>query len=214
MNISVLIATFGDPAWLETRKRAIRSVERQGFHQWVISHDGSNVSEARNLAAEDASGDWMCFLDADDELVPGFVGAMERALERQEPDGNHDLLLTPAIRTSPVRKPFFYPERDLSEANWLVIGTLVSRDLFWRVGGFNEETPQGMEDWELWSRCHRAGARVVKVADAVYRVNQGRGSARSHANLFRTDRKAYMAEYHRVRRSVWPELYEDGVGVA
>lgn len=216
MSISVIIATFGDPAWRDLGlARAAPSAEKQDA-QVVFGWDREwTISTARNTVAGRATGAWLCFLDADDELAPGFVGAMRRALEREAgADGSANLLLAPAVQTSPTRKPFFYPERNLRDANWLPIGTLVPRELFWRVGGFNESTPQGFEDWELWSRCAKAGARVVKVPDAVYRVHQERGSARSHAKLFRRDRHAYMAEYHRVRRGVYPELYEDGVACA
>lgn len=213
MNVSVLIATFGDTAWREMGlARAAASVEKQDDKQDLSLHFGWDrdwtICTSRNALASRASGDWLCFLDADDELAPGFVGAMRRALEQEQgTDGNqYRLLFAPAVRTSRNGRPFFYPERDLKDANWLPIGTLISRDLFWQVGGFDERDPHGLEDWSLWTRAAAAGAVPIRVPSAVYVAHQRRSS---HAAFFRRDRAAYMREYHRIRREAWPNLYEE-----
>ena len=81
--------------------------------------DGTRASSL-NQGARQAHGDWLIFLDADDELAPGYVGAMRRALE-QHPDGDL-MLFTPAVQH--IRKgrpgtPFFFtrhqpPRRQLA----------------------------------------------------------------------------------------------------
>jgi len=48
-----------------------------------------------------------------------------------------------------------------------VIGTLVSTAMFTECQGFDPETPI-YEDWQLWLRCERNGARLVEVPEAVY----------------------------------------------
>ena len=65
-------------------------------------------------------GTGCCFLDADDELAPGFLDAMRRAVGQA---GDGPALLTPAIN-HPGR---FYSEGPIEETNWLVVGTLVQR---------------------------------------------------------------------------------------
>lgn len=69
-----------------------------------------------------------------------------------------------------------WPEMDLRLGNWLVIGTLVQRQVFVEVGGFREWPLY--EDWCLWQRCWKAGAEPVKVPDAVY-VARVRGASRN-----------------------------------
>jgi glycosyltransferase involved in cell wall biosynthesis len=169
--ISVIVATYGDPVWQDMAEaRAVPTVDTQGADETVLVHepDGTRATSLNNGASV-ATGDWLLFLDADDELAPGYVGAMRRALERE-----HDAhaLFTPAVQKilkgRPGKPGFFDRGISLRDDNWLVIGTLVHRDLFRRVGGF-PDYPHGFEDFALWSKCYRVGARVVKVPDAVYR---------------------------------------------
>jgi glycosyltransferase involved in cell wall biosynthesis len=170
MNVSIIIATYGEKSWSELAwKRAVPSAEQQPCFQVKVGHQPEQtIARVRNALAADCSTDWLCFLDADDELAPGYLEAMRRAYERA---GDGPVLLTPAVQK--VRKgrkhphTDFYPEVDLRIANWLVIGTMLKRSLFERVGGF-EDYPHGFEDFSLWSKCARVGARVVKVRDAIY----------------------------------------------
>lgn len=172
MNVSVIIATYGDRWWEELAlERAFPSAHDQGAHEIIVGHDDRlAIGPVRNVLAKKATGDWLLFLDADDELAPGYIRAMETAYHREREHDRGPFLLTPAV--AKVRKqrrsaPTFYPEVDLSVANWLVIGTLIERDLFERVGGFGDY-PHGFEDWSVWSKAAKAGAKVVKVPKAVY----------------------------------------------
>lgn len=172
MNVSVLVATYGEPEWQTmAANRAVPSAVAADPYEVLAGHqpDGT-IATSRNALAEQATGDWLLYLDADDELAPGYLGAMGRAFE-QEATGGGRLLLTPAVQQ--VRKgrqssPFFFDRGiSLRQDNWLVLGTLIRKDLFLEVGGFNDY-PHGFEDFSLWSKCFRAGASVIKVPDAVY----------------------------------------------
>ena len=198
MTISVVIATYGAPAWADMAEtRALVSAFQQEADQIVTRHEltGTRATSLNNAAME-AECDWLLFLDADDEFAPGYVGAMRRALEQQT-DGNQTLF-TPAVQQIRKGRPgdpiFFDRGISLRDDNWLVIGTMIHRDLFRRVGGF-DEYPHGFEDWALWSKCYRVGATVVKVPDAVYRYFHNPQSA--HKRGWR-DRKWQVATHQRV----------------
>ena len=162
------------------------------------------IASCRNALAERATGEWLCFLDADDELGPGYLEAMRR--KRHEQLGEGYFLLTPAVvnvRKRNVTGPFFHPEIDLAQANWLVIGTLIQRELFQQVGGF-QDYPHGLEDWALWSSAYKAGAQVVRVPDAHYRWHPNRTS--KHQMLMRSRHHPYW--HQKVGSTIWPERFE------
>jgi len=204
MTISVIIATYGDDAWRTMAlDRAFPSLAGQEIAlPFVLHHDpwGTRATSLKD-GAQRAEGDWLLFLDADDKLAPGYVGAMRRAIEQHA--AGQQVLLTPAtqwIRGGRPAPPGFQKEVPLERGNWLVIGTLIRRDLFMQIGGFHEH-PHGLEDWNLWARAVRAGARIVKVPDAVYIAHVNPQS--KHHVEFRRNRRGYWAAYEEARVDAW-----------
>lgn len=180
-DVTIVIATYGHQSWIErARTVAMPSTIGQGAKA-VIQWHGSGLAQARNAAAELADSEWLCFLDADDELEPGYLDALMAA------DGD---LRAPAARFvvfDPVdRQPFSNPavtfeQRDMNRINPCVIGTLIRRDMFVDVGGFWKE--RAWEDWSLFRRCWLLGATITHTEAAVYRVNpspDGRNSTVHH----------------------------------
>lgn len=171
MKVSILISTYGEPSWEAlARSRALPSAVREEPHEVLVLHEPeATIAEVRNANAAQASGDWLCFLDADDELGAGYLRAMQRAYEQRRGDDGTPPLLQPAVsyvaKGRPQRPRFL--QGNLRKDNYLVVGTLVQRDLFMQVGGFSDYS-HGFEDWSLWSKCWRIGAQVIQVRDAIY----------------------------------------------
>ena len=201
-TITVVIATYGDHEWNKLAcERALPSTDEHEPAVVIYQREGTRASSLNEGAAQ-ATGEWLIFLDADDEFAPGYMGAMRRALEQHGTDGNHEVLLTPAvqqIRKGRPRPPFFFPECSLETGNWLVIGTMIRREFFLDIGGFHEH-PHGLEDWNLWARAVRAGARIVKVPGAVYRAHMN-PTSKHHA--LQRNRPAYMQAYEAARADAW-----------
>ena len=199
-TVSVVIATYGNSEWVTmAEERAHPSVH--GADQIVVRHepDGTRATSLNNAVAQ-ATGDYVVMLDADDQLQDGYVDAMRSAIDKHARWG--DVLFTPAvqqIRKGRPGRPFFFPECSLETGNWLVIGTVISRELFHTVGGFHEH-PHGLEDWNLWARAVRAGASIVKVPGAVYRAHM---NPRSKHHVLQRNRPEYMVAYEAARLDAW-----------
>ena len=193
-QVAVIVATFGDVEWERRAGRAVDSADAQHPAELIAYHDRTGtLASARNAAAQLARSEWLCFLDADDELEPGYLDTLEH--------GSGDLR-APAVRYvcgSYVGKPEVLDRRDIHRYNPCVIGTLIRRDLFAEAGGFWHE--RAWEDWSLFRRAHLLGAQVVHHPAAIYRAHVdplGRNSTvrnphalrreilRSHAAWLRT----------------------------
>lgn len=205
--ISIVITTYGDPAWRELAwSRAYPSaIEQEASElslQVVVHHSElATIGPARNEAAQEATGEWLIFLDADDELEPGYVQAMLYAAASH----GGQVLFQPAVRYlrkgGGMTRPLVIPARNLRQDNFLVIGTMLRRQQFHEVGGFNDYH-HGFEDWSLWAKCWLAGASVVPVPQAVYRAHHNPQS--KHRQLWR-DRRAQVEMHTRVARELFGE---------
>ena len=75
MDVTTIVATFGNQrVWVPLAEKAAASVD----HGEVIRYHGKTLADARNTAARRATTEWLCFLDADDSLAPGYMEAMEK----------------------------------------------------------------------------------------------------------------------------------------
>jgi glycosyltransferase involved in cell wall biosynthesis len=94
--ISIVVATFGSEEWRDQGNRTAEAAWELGAGSVVNVHlPEGTLAQARNQGAEDASTEWLCFLDADDELDPGFIPAMRARIEGlrfrdREPRGGDD----------------------------------------------------------------------------------------------------------------------------
>lgn len=159
--ISVIISTFGDiDIWGPLADRARKSV---GDDTEVIMSHAYSLCEARNQGARLAQGDRLVFLDADDELEPGFCDKIV------EPE---DVLQPMTIYRGGEwdgEVPFWIPpHEDLIYCNYIIVGAPVSKLQFLEVGGFDDY--KIAEDWALWLKLKKYGASFGRTK-ATYIVN-------------------------------------------
>lgn len=165
-TVTLIVGTFGADYWRllgQLTAKTIQAAQHHPFDAVRASHEKS-LKDARNFAAVVAETTWLCFVDADDTLGPGYV----RAMQQEAAPGR---LLAPQVAIDDHRtrgEPESLARRDITHLNPCVIGTLVERDRFLAAGGFLDEPIY--EDWSLWLRCVRLGARVHHVDGAVYRA--------------------------------------------
>lgn len=167
-SISIVVATYGDPEWKLRSDEAAESARDQTCAPLeVIQVHGDSLHEARNQGAEEARGKWLVFLDADDSLDRRFVEFMEKRTRSMH---SYRTLTRPAIRlTGAQRKgPHVLPRCNLYHANFMIIGTMVSKKLFMSSGGFRDLPV--FEDWDLWIRCARLGASFDASPRSIYNV--------------------------------------------
>lgn len=171
MEVTVVVATFGQPEWVElANRRAVPSARALGCE--VVHVHAASLSEARNEGLARVETEWVCHLDADDELEPGFFTAMATGTaDVRAPAVRYIKRNVPAVPRMP-RVAGHSHDCDaecLPDGNWLVIGSVARTQLLRDVGGHLEF--DWSEDWSLWLRCHLAGATFEPIPSAIYRAH-------------------------------------------
>jgi glycosyltransferase involved in cell wall biosynthesis len=149
----------------------------------LVYFRGNERSSQRNHGAEVASGDYLFYLDADMILSPSVIEECVRKCEVARVDA------------------LYVPERIVGDGFWIRVrdfersfytGTVIDavrfvrRDLFFRVGGFDEALV-GPEDWDFDRRVRGMG-RTGVVSVPLYH-NEGRFDMERYLK-----KKSYYAE--------------------
>lgn len=116
----------------------------------------------RNHAARAATSEWIAFIDDDCIPQPGWLDALAVAAEGA--DVIEGRTLAPGATDSPFEE---HVENESGGALWSC-NLAVRRDVFERLGGFDEDFPEaGGEDMEFAWRIRRAGLRTRFAPDAL-----------------------------------------------
>jgi len=190
----------------------------------VVHQRNRGLPGARNAGLRQARGEFVCFLDADDVMVPDKIEKQMQFL-RDNPGidlvysdyfvGDSDLEL---IGLKAARLPEGKVLDAFSHKNWLAVMTpLVRRSLVESVGEF-DETLRASEDWDYWIRCAMTGTfGYLPGPLAIYRMyptqmhNDGRRMFTAEKQVvnkhFRSNagqyRPALAAFYERQAKYAW-----------
>jgi glycosyltransferase involved in cell wall biosynthesis len=192
----------------------------------IVEAEGQlGAGYARNVGAREALADKLLFVDADDEVAPGYVSKMAAALDRHDfvtSSFDQDTLNPDWIRRAhgPAWRPPGEPLVDqfgvLPNAG-ASIG--ITRAVFDGVGGFPEDLPR-MQDIAMSWEVQLAGTTLHYVPEAVYRIRyrqslldlfrQGLAGSSSAPLLYKRYRSAGMQRrpINRLLRS-WARLAVD-----
>jgi glycosyltransferase involved in cell wall biosynthesis len=199
----LLVRDGGDHA--ETREACALAEQRYGVR--LIScatHRGT--SGARNTGFESATSDFVIPLDADDELPVNAVAAVGAAL-REAPDAEFvagpywlrsrsgSLILMPTSSVSLAR--LLAPVPRSFRTNWTLLGTTpISRDLWRRIGGYDEEFGiADLHDVEFWIRALSAARAQTFTREPHYTWRRRGGTNSAKVSVFSWARLA-SRHYH------------------
>jgi glycosyltransferase involved in cell wall biosynthesis len=135
----------------------------------VIDTPNRGLPAARNTGAAGAASDFLVFLDADDWIDPEFITRLHAALAPAPPETSH--AYCQERLTDRAEGIWRVPEWDpvlMMITNLHPVTTLIRRDRFEAVGGFDESLTGGYEDWDLWLRFIERGWRGVRVREPLF----------------------------------------------
>jgi glycosyltransferase involved in cell wall biosynthesis len=136
-----------------------------------IAHHGSPA--ALNAGLAKARGEWVAFLDADDEYLPDHLGLMLATLDGQDLALGRFILINCSEEPNPVVPDFYHPGREIpveriESCTGLLFGR---RELFLELGGFRA-VPSS--DTDLFNRMRQAGRAWNRASRPSYLYFFGR----------------------------------------
>ena len=195
-RVSVLIPVYNCEAYIGA---AIESVTRQSFTDWelIVVDDGSTdgsareagafpgarvyrrphngISAARNYALEQAQGELIAFLDADDLWEQD---KLERQVSYMDRHPGCEIVFCRYRNFTEIPKEQLTPQQKLLmniEIDAYLTGALIRKDLFSRYGLFDTSYPHS-EDTEMTARLRVAGVDMTHRLDRylyLRRVHDG-----------------------------------------
>jgi glycosyltransferase involved in cell wall biosynthesis len=197
-NTSAVLAKFGD------------RIER-------ISQTNRGLSAARNAGIQAATGEYIAFLDADDQWCPGKLARQVAALDCNskaamlhsqtvswDPNTGHESPFVKALSREYQGDCF----ARLFQANAICVSSVMARtNCLRRLGGFDEQiTRPTTQDYDLWLRiAFESPLLFVEEKGTLYRRHAGNASLQSRMMLedqILVLKKALSYGYDRLRREI------------
>ena len=185
-----------------------------------IHQENAGLSAARNSGIREASNDFILFLDADDELLPGMLRQMMEAFQGLESGYGMmgcDRILIDADGKKIATPTPSEPEGEVSAEDILMrtrfspTGALCRKEVFDKVGNF-DTTLRSTEDRDMWIRIAEQ-YRVYYLDRELIHIrkhgsNMSSNAARQSANMVVVLNAAYRrGTVPRSRFWFWREIF-------
>ena len=136
----------------------------------VYRDENGGIAAATNSAIELAKGQYIGFMDNDDELAPSALYEVVSAIN-SDPSidfvyTDEDKITEKGIRFDPFFKPDFSPHLLLGH-NYITHFVTVSRDLLQKVGGL-DSTFDGSQDYDFVLRATEQAQKVHHIPKIMY----------------------------------------------
>ena len=200
----------------------------------LVSKPNGGQSSARNLGVRESTSSLLAFLDQDDVWYPDHLSGLVAPFrawsgglpigwvysDLDEVDENGDLLQRGMLRETSGHHPKLSLMKCLADdMTILPSASLVSREAFERVGGFDERLA-GYEDDDLFLRLFRKGYRNVFI-DEPLSAWRRHVSSTSHSPRMDQSRRLYLDKlvstfaddaalgHHFVRDAIGPRFFRN-----
>lgn len=186
-------------------QKAVAAFSDSRIHYLRLAKN-AGISANTNAAAEEASGEYLCFADHDDLLSPNALYEVAKAAVKTGADllYSDEALFEEKMEKPRVGhfKPDFSPDY-LCSCNYICHFTVLRRALFLEVGGLRSEF-DGAQDHDLLLRVTEKTQRVYHIQKVLYywRVHSGSTSGGNAAKPYAEQAGIRAVEEHLSRRGL------------
>jgi GT2 family glycosyltransferase len=162
----LVLADDASPA--EATRKALSQIEHPQVKLLRLENN-QGIAGATNAALEAADGDFIVFMDHDDELTVDCLYELALCIERELPDviySDEDKLTEDGQYTQPHFKPDWSPDTMMSTMFTCHV-SCVRRSLLEKVGGLRSEY-DGCQDWDFVLRVSEHTSRISHIPKVLY----------------------------------------------
>ncbi len=189
-----------DDGSIDDSSKIIASFPDPRIHYVYQRNQG--LSAARNTGIRLAQGEYLAFLDADDEWEPSFLDICVRTLANQEtldavitlvrfidetgailPQSAGQMVSSSELRSRLLEGGFFPP-------NALLVRTKAVH-----AAGLFDESLTSVEDWDLWLRITANGGAMLTIPQSLARYRVYPGSMSTNAGRMHANRMAVLTKH-------------------
>lgn len=135
----------------------------------IYADQNGGISAATNIGISKSSGDYVVFLDHDDELTPDCLYELAICINREDADfiySDEDKLSIEGLYYEPHYKPDWSPDTMMSTMYTCHV-SCVRRSLLNEIGGLRSEY-DGCQDWDMVLRVTERTDRISHIPKVLY----------------------------------------------
>lgn len=222
-KVSIIVPCYNQSHFLS---EALQSVLEQSYSNWecLIVDDGSpdnteevalkwcetderfiyfkkeneGLSAARNSGIENANGEFILPLDADDKISPNYI---ELATNCMMNDVSLSVVYCNAEKFGDENGFWKLPNfslQNLSRNNIIFPCAMYKKETWERVGGYDSKMIYGWEDWEFWIAILKNGGKAYRLSEVgfYYRIKDD-----SMLKKIDKEKGRYLLEYLSVKHA-------------
>ncbi|MBD2451331.1 glycosyltransferase [Nostoc sp. FACHB-152] len=200
-DLEVII--FNDGSTDKTSIETLEVLEQTYKNLKIIHSENMGVSTARNKMAEIASGEYIAFLDADDQVSPNFYIQAAKVLRQYQNVGFVASWIKEFGASEKVWVAWNTEFPYLLCHNTLGVCTVVRKAAYLAAGGMKSLLAENLEDYECWLNMCEKGWLGVVIPELhyFYRI-------RSDSRLQKSNREQLLYLYE-VIAALHPQSYQD-----
>lgn len=160
-KVSIIIPCWGD--YKKYLTDCITGVYEQTFknYETIIVDTETDLPTARNVGIKKAKGEYILALDVDNILKPDYL---EKTLDKGDIVATHLQFFGDSNGKYTPHEPTL---EDFNGGNVIDANALFKKEVWEKVGGYDESMKDGWEDYDFWVRCMRAGYKITVIPELL-----------------------------------------------
>lgn len=158
------------PVWGKYKKyldQCIEAVNKQTYRNYeiIVVDNKTDLPSARNKGIKKAKGEYILPLDVDDTIEPDYLA---KTLEKKA-----DIITTACNLNGKKWLPASeITLEEIKKTNIVIACSLFKKEVWEKVGGYDEEMKTGLEDWDFWLRAMKKGYKIEVIDEPLYNYNK------------------------------------------